>query len=98
MKAETIKNYVFNDNEKGWIIFNDKYWVVSRQLIKIMESSDGVQVYSKPWAAYGRMYFKNNRLHVIEYETNKEVAYCPIDDKFIPSIEAQLPQVTQWTF
>lgn len=98
MKAETIKNYVFNDDEKGWVIFNNKYWVVSRNLIHIKKYEDGIQVYSSPWVAYGRMYFKNNQLQVFEYDTNKEVAYCPIDDKFIPSIESQLPPIKQWAF
>lgn len=95
--AEAIKNYVFND-DKSFVIFNNKYYVVARHLTKIKDFKDGIQVYNNDnfMGNFGILYFKNNRLHI--YQNKQEVAYCAIDDNFLPSIKAQLPEITQWTF
>lgn len=95
--AEVIKNYEFN-KDKSFIIFNNKYYVSARHLTKIKDLKDGIQVYDNDnYMGYvGRIYFANDRLHI--YQNKKEVAYCPIDDKFLPSIESQLPPITQWAF
>ena len=39
--AEVIKNYVFN-KDKSFVIFNNKYYVVARHLIKIKDFEDGI--------------------------------------------------------
>lgn len=95
--AEVIKNYVFN-NDKSFVIFNNKYYVVARHLIKIKDFEDGIQVYNndKFMGSFGILYFDNDRLHI--YQDNEEVAYCKIDNNFLPEIANQLPKVTQWTF
>ena len=97
MTAELIKTYTFNE-EKNWLIFDNKYWITPRNLVNIKKFEKGIQVYSSPWVAYGRIYFKNNQLQIFDYKTNKEVAYCQIDDKFLKDIEDQLPPITQWIF
>lgn len=97
MTAELIKTYTFNE-EKNWLIFDNKYWITPRNLVNIKKFEKGIQVYSSPWKAFGRIYFKNDRLHIFDYKTNKEVAYCPVDDKFLKDIEDQLPPITQWIF
>lgn len=97
MTAELIKTYSFNET-KDWLIFDGKYLVTPRSLVNIKKCQKGVQVYSSPWKAFGRIYFKNNQLQIFDYKTNKEVAYCPVDDKFLKDIEAELPPITRWIF
>lgn len=97
MTAELIKTYAFDEN-KNWLIFDNKYLVTPRSLLNITRFPKGVQVYYSPWKAFGRIYFKNNRLHIVDYKTNKEVAYCPVNDEFFQDIEAELPPIKQWIF
>ena len=95
--VEVIKNYIFND-DKSFVIFNNKYYVSARHLTKIRSIKDGIQVYNNDnyMGNFGRLYFKNNQIQV--YQNNQEVAYTPVNDKFFDEVANQLPKVDQWTF
>lgn len=97
MKAELIKNYVFANNKK-FTVFDNKYYVVTRHLVKIKGIPTGIQVYDNPnfIGSFGRMYFKNNQIQV--YQEGKEVAYCTIDNNFLKEIESKLPKTGRLVF
>ena len=92
-----IKNYVFANN-KTFTVFDNKYYIVTRHLLKIKSIPTGIQVYDNSdfIGSFGRMYFKNGRLHV--YQDKKEVAYCTIDDNFLSEIESKLPDKGRMEF
>ena len=82
--------------DNGWVIFEDRYCVVGRHLLIVDRDADGIQVYKNTdfTGALGRMYLKNGRLHIIDYDTNAELAYYIPEKGFMKKIEDSLPKIT----
>lgn len=95
--AELIKNYRFND-DKTFLIFNNKYYVIARHLVNTKKYPTGIQVYDNDMfmGNAGRLYFKSNQIQV--HQNGQEVAFCKVNDDFFDEIANQLPKITQWTF
>lgn len=95
--ANVIANYTFN-KDKSMVIFDNKYHIVARHLLKIRDIPKGIQVYDNDnfVGNYGRLYFKNNRLQV--FQEGNEVAYCKVNDDFFTEVANQLPEIKEWTF
>lgn len=95
--VKTIKNYTFN-KDKSIVIFDNKYHVVARHLLKIKDLPKGIQVYDNDQfrGSYGRLYFKNNQLQV--FQEGNEVTYCKVNDDFFKEISSQLPEIKEWIF
>ena len=58
--ANVIANYTFN-KDKSMVIFDNKYHIVARHLLKIRDIPKGIQVYDNDnfVGNYGRLYFKS---------------------------------------